>query len=605
MATVIRLVLALFLMLQVAAECAARQAQAVTVSAEAAVSRVYVGEPFKLRIRVEGARSAEVPALPTISGMEVRYEGGQDISQSSVVIVNGRRSEQKFDGYIMQFEVVLTRAGMHTIPRLDVRVGGEVHTTNEVSIVAVPPQEDSDVRLKLEVDNATPYLGEPIRLRIVLGLGRSAAAASFTIPGVEAKFDTVDESNLVQQLQNQTIFEILGGQVPAVQGEADFGGQRMTAYTAERVIIPREAGRFTIGPATARVDLIIRQAMSIFDRDQTRRAVVPSNPLTIEVRPIPTEGRPPNFNGLIGQYRVSARAAPTEISVGDPINLTIRVDGPLAASVSAPAIERQPNLIEGFRVTGDPAPGVMEGRTKVFSRVLRAQSTGVSEIPPIELPYFDTQTGRYQIARSEPIPVRVRETRVVTAADAEGKVGAPEAPTGLALEEWRSGIRFNYEGSALLRNQGFDLALAFTSPAGLATVALPPLIYAGAAGAVFLRRRAAMNGPADRRRRAASRARAALDRIDGSAVDVARGVSAALRDYVAAKCDRSGQALTGAECADLIRATSAEKADEFASLIGRCDAALYGGVEPSEARLLRDEAAALIDRLEAVIGGRA
>jgi hypothetical protein len=577
----------------------------VQVAMELSDSRVYVGEAVKLQIQIKGIRSAEQPTIPDVPGLEIRYESGQDVSHSSTVIINGRRRDESYEAYIMQFEVVPMREGSFTIPPVAVRVNGEAHATNSVTLTAVPAQEDRDVKLRIESDNPSPYVGEPIRLKVTLGLARAAAGAAFAFPGVEAKFQTVEEPALIQRLQNQPMFTILGAEVPAKETRAAFDGESLAAYFAERVLIPREAGRITIGPATATVDVIIKRAMSIFDRDHTRRAVVPSNALTLDIRPLPTEGRPANFIGLIGKYRLAARAAPAEVNVGDPITLTIRVEGPLAAGVQSPAIERQANLVEGFRVAAETAPGVLEGSAKVFTRVLRAQRADVSQIPPIELPYFDSTSGRYEVARSEPIPLRVRETRVVTAADAEGGADSPAPASKLEVEERPGGLRFNYEGPALLRDHSFDLALAFASPATLTVLAAPPAAMAAVVGLAAIRRRAAAHAPATRRRRALADARDALDHPADDPASVATSVSAALRGYVAAKFDRAGETLTGREAAELVRAAVPDAADPLASILGRCEAALYGGLALTEARRMRQDALDWLDRADRAIGRNA
>lgn len=594
---VLRAVLAVLLF--VAPPAFARQDQPLSVTAELSAARVYVGEAFILQVRVAGSSSAEIPTLPTVPGLESRYKGGQDISSHSTVIINGRRRDVSQTAYIMQFELVLSNPGSITIPSFEVRAAGNVLRTNELRVAAVPPQEDPDVRLRIEIDNPSPYIGEPIRLKLTLGLSRTAATADFTIPGVEAKFEPVSEPDILQQFRDQTTFEILGQPVPATQGSSTFDGVQMTSYSAERVIIPREAGQFTIGPATAGVEVITRKAMSIFDRDQTRRAVVPSNPLTIAVRPLPTEGRPSNFNGLIGRYRIAAAASPVEVNVGDPITLTIRVEGPLADSVDAPALERQANLVEGFKVAAENPPGTTTGRGKTFTRVLRALSPEVKEIPPIELPYFDTQTGRYDAARSDPIPIIVRETRVVTAADAEGRVGEGPAPVGLAVEERAGGIRFNYEGEGLLVDQSFDLALAFRTPVAFAAAAAPPAAYAAVVGIAIARRRASANAPANRRRRALAEARAAL-----AAASEPAAVAAAMRRYIAAKFDQQSEALTTRECADLAARRAPADADALFQLLSRCDAALFGNTPLAESAQLRADADALLTKLNQSLEGK-
>ena len=56
--------------------------------------------------------------------------------------------------------------------------------------------------------------------------------------------------------------------------------------------------------------------------------VVPSDRTTIEVLDVPAAGRPANFSGLIGDFKITAEAAPDEVAVGDPITLRVDISGP-------------------------------------------------------------------------------------------------------------------------------------------------------------------------------------------------------------------------------------------------------------------------------------
>ena len=55
--------------------------------------------------------------------------------------------------------------------------------------------------------------------------------------------------------------------------------------------------------------------------------MVSSQPLKLTVLPLPEEGKPSGFYGLVGQYTISASATPTKVNVGDPITLTVKVGG--------------------------------------------------------------------------------------------------------------------------------------------------------------------------------------------------------------------------------------------------------------------------------------
>ncbi|MDX2114631.1 MAG: BatD family protein [Planctomycetota bacterium] len=582
-----------------AAPAAARQdaAQKITAVAVTDVTQVYVGESFQLRIAVEGTLNVEPPALPPVEGLVIVPTGSGPVSYSSHSIVGGRTQSTEYQAFVFHYAVTPSRPGDHVIPPVSVRAAGRQFTTQEVRFRALPGETDGDVKVRLESSSLSPYVGEPITLKVTLGLRRSATRAEFFFPGVEEKFSLVDAPPNPNVALSDSVFELLGAKVPAYSGATQFDGQDYQSFTAERIVIPREPGPITLGPVTVTCDVIIQRAASIFDRDRVRRVSVSSDPVQLDVRPLPAEGRPDHFNGLVGAYRIDASASPTEVNVGDPITLEMRIEGPLPGSVPAPAIERQPQLADAFRIAASDAPGVLDGRAIVFRRTLRALRAGVSAIPPIELPYFDTRSGAYKIARTDPIPLSVRETRVVTAADAEG--AADTQPTALEVRDNSIGLRANYEGPALLADQSFDLAARLARPGNIAAVALPPAVFGVAALALVARRRAGSSS-ATMRRRAAALANTALDSVTTSDAGAAASqVGAALRRYIAHKAGLDAAHLASREAADAARASAPAAADPVAELLRRCDDAAYGGLNSVQAQKLVEDARAVIDRLEA------
>jgi hypothetical protein len=54
---------------------------------------------------------------------------------------------------------------------------------------------------------------------------------------------------------------------------------------------------------------------------------IASKQLTIHVHALPTEGRPANFTGAIGQFKVTGDAQPASVAVGEPVTLRFTVSG--------------------------------------------------------------------------------------------------------------------------------------------------------------------------------------------------------------------------------------------------------------------------------------
>jgi hypothetical protein len=161
--------------------------------------------------------------------------------------------------------------------------------------------------------------------------------------------------------------------------------------------------------------------------------------------------------------------------VGDPITLTIKMSGSdYLKSVELPSLNRQPALARDFKIPEEMAAGKVEGTEKVFTQTLRALRSDVKEIPAIELSYFDSADGRYKIARTKSIPLTVKETRVVTVRDAEGR---EPLTVGSELKASNEGIAYNYEDAGVLKNQEFGLSALIRSPFCLTLGAISPAVY--------------------------------------------------------------------------------------------------------------------------------
>jgi hypothetical protein len=55
--------------------------------------------------------------------------------------------------------------------------------------------------------------------------------------------------------------------------------------------------------------------------------MITSNQLIMHIRPLPDDGRPANFGGAVGQFRVTSDAQPAVVAMGDPVILTFGVSG--------------------------------------------------------------------------------------------------------------------------------------------------------------------------------------------------------------------------------------------------------------------------------------
>ena len=617
------------------------RAQAEPLAARAAVGsqQVYVGQQFLLQIQVQGADDPEpIDVRPLERDFVVSEAGGGASNSTSVSIVNGRMTCQVRRGYNFSYRLAARREGALEIPQIVVTAAGRTARTRPVRMQVLPPRENSDFRFRLSLSEARAYVGQPLTLTATWYIGREVQEFSFTVPLLEdGRFEILEPPERDTQAQADVMEIRLGDRrALARKGTADLDGRRVTTLAFEKVLIPRAAGNLALpaatvtfatprpGPSRRRDPFDDFFGGSLFSgmlggRREMETLAIPSNGLRLEVLDLPSYGRPAGFNGWIGDFRLQADAQPTSVAVGEPITLGLTVQGTgMLPSAPFPDLHAQPGLARDFNVPREIGASDSSGGARKFTQTLRAKNDRVEWIPAVELPYFDPGRGAYRIARSEPIPIEVAPSRIVTAEDAEGLDST--APRQLAVESSEQGLAHNYVDGSALEDVPASWVAALRPlgplPLALALLALPPLVYFGALAARF----GGALGNVARLRSRSPRAewKRAVDGIDcegGSGAAVAEAVLSALREYLGARLGGSPSEAAAWTFGDVerrlrerasARSGKGSPADEetLALLHGvfeRCEAGSYAGVtpmDPASRRQLVADAAAAVDRVE-------
>ena len=154
---------------------------------------------------------------------------------------------------------------------------------------------------------------------------------------------------------------------------------------------------------------------------------------TITVKPLPTANKPSSFNGAVGRYTMQAKASPLEVTVGDPVTVSIQISGQGAIeSLNLPKLDWA-----GFKsyepsvtTKKDNSLGLLGTRT--FEQVVIPERDTIAEVPRIEFPYFDPVTGRYRVLAKGPFPLKVnpgdKPVAPTVAAGSAPETKEPESP---------------------------------------------------------------------------------------------------------------------------------------------------------------------------------
>jgi hypothetical protein len=195
-----------------------------------------------------------------------------------------------------------------------------------------------------------------------------------------------------------------------------------------------------------------------------------SNAITIEVLPLPEDGKPANFNGAVGKLNYKVETNTQSLKANEALNLKITISGtgnfPL---MDAPKL----NLPESFE-TYDPKVAE-NGNSKTFDYLIIPRQEGEFILKDLDFSYFNTDSKRYSTL---PAP----ELKITVLPPDPNSTGAQVFTPQNQVKETENDIRYIKKGN-------FDLAKSdtefFNSPGHLAGVFAPIL----ALGALLIVRR--------------------------------------------------------------------------------------------------------------------
>jgi len=566
-----------------------------SVQAQVDKEKVTVGESIMLQIKIDGDDS---PAEPDLSGLQefsVTPRGGSRNNRESITIINGELNRISEHGYVFQYELMPKKDGTLTIPALEIAAGGKKLLTQPIAIRVAKPVVSDEFRLQITLSETSGYVGQPLILAVKWYVDKNIAEFRFDLPFLDDnRFVFADHPDDVNyQGQDAVTISLPGGSAIARKGQEG----SYTTLTLRKIVIPGEPGEFVLerGKVFSKIITGYRQQSpnrsfngffdDVFGRRQAvyRQIVTESNELHLEVSALPEKNRPVDFSGLVGQYSLAAEADPTEVNVGDPITLTIMITGgEFLENVFLPPLEKQPDLSANFKLPEEMGQGETDGRVKVFTQTIRAKNSTVKEIPGISLSYFNPETGQYESATANAIPLQVHATNIVTAKDAEGT--SPD----FAQKELTSldrGIAHNYVEDTVLENQDTDIISWFGSPFGISLILFPPVAYLLVLVPVYIKRKRFQDADVLQAHRAYSELAGELKNLqkDLNQKELQQTVSGmveAVRTYLGKRLYMPPGAIIYKEVAERLRQKGI--ADnlllELKNILDRCEAYHYGAI---------------------------
>ena len=387
--------------------------------------QVVVGEQFQVSYELNG--DGKDFKTPNFTNFEI-IGGPFTSTSSSVQIING--SVSRTNTQTFSFHLRAIKEGTYTIPSASITVDKKKITSEpcEINVIASPSGSSNyngnststktnvgakEVFLKATPNKKKVYQGEQLLLTYniyyTIPISQLAVSKSPSYSGFWTK-DITDNDGSLQQ--SSTIID---------------GQQYNVATIKEIVLFPQKSGNLIIDPLDLTCVAQIRQQRNrsqgydpfedffsdVMGTSYTNvRKDIKSQPITIEVEPLPTANKPSSFQGAVGQFTFTSKIDKNELKVNEAFTLTLTVSGKgnielleLPKPVFPPDFEVYDPKVS--TTVKNNALGIYGSKKAEYIIIPRV--SGDFTLEDIEFSYFNPSLKKYETLKSDIHTIQVQK----------------------------------------------------------------------------------------------------------------------------------------------------------------------------------------------------
>lgn len=328
------------------------------------------------------------PGRLTIPGFEVNVEGKVQTTKPIVVTVSkqgsgatqvprGLPQNDELDEAEELFNQLMQRQGLHRAP--------PPPTGN-----FVPKNPNESFFIHAEIDKNTVFEGEQITANwYIYTRGNILSLDRLKFPDLKGFWKEILEEvpalNFTQEVLN--------------------GIPYRKALLASHALFPIKAGQAVIDEY--KVKASIQVPTGAFGFGQPYSYTRSSDRIKINVLALPTEGRPSDFTGAVGQFAMSAQIEGDKFPVNQPFSLKVRFEGSGNAKlIELPALNL-PAIVEIYD-TKNESKFFKNGHSyKEFEVLIIPRQEGELTIPGLQASMFDPATKKYYSRVTQPMTIKI------------------------------------------------------------------------------------------------------------------------------------------------------------------------------------------------------
>ena len=344
---------------------------------------LVVGEKAELILEVYDLRLTSWPTPPKVSPLTLKQK------RHYAPAVRGRTA------LVFVYNVSCFKPGRFTIPPFNIRYGNTTLSTEQFELQVFPTNLLNVGAI--QIGNSTfPYMSALLLEKSTAFVGETqSAVAKLYLPG---NFN----------FSNTGVIDLDKEKIAAwrFSAQKDLGtylreGKQYNVISYPSAITPLTDGDLKLGPGNTQINLQWRE----FERGEpnwARRDFEFQFPAQkLQARPLPTP-KPADFQGAVGNFRLTARASATEVRQNENITVEVKVKGTgNFDQFPGPILLDEKKEWKQFEITQKPqgsdrrsSSGEVE-----FSQVIRPQQV-VAGLPPYAFTFFDPLLEKYRTIKT-------------------------------------------------------------------------------------------------------------------------------------------------------------------------------------------------------------
>jgi len=376
------------------------------VKFEAKVSKTKLGQNERLRIDFIMNKDGDNFESPDFENFQVIGGPNTQVSNSWL---NGAHSYAKTYSYFLAPQ----KQGRFTIKSASIEIEGVIYKTKAVTVQVtnavkrpndpynVEATASENIHLVAEVSKANPYLNEAITVVYKLYVSTNTGVSNW------------------RELENPRYNDFWSQKIDTkglrIQEGKYKGEDYRYVVLRKTVLYPQKTGKLEIEPLkldiTVEVPTNRRDIFGGMHMAQTNRTVSAGS-TTINVKPLPEEGKPDDFTGAVGDFKFNVMTSKSELNASESLRATVEVTGKGNLKLFQLPKLTLPSSLEVYEPEHNETintnlEGMLGSIADAYTIV--PQYKGKYPIPSISFSYFDLKTETYKRVSSGEIIINVIE----------------------------------------------------------------------------------------------------------------------------------------------------------------------------------------------------